>query len=365
MVDEPSVDELTRLGLYDPDAPDAEDRLELIRYAIGLGASLADIGAAQNLGELALDLKLRANRTTTLRQVVDEAGIDWASANRLLSATGFPIEPDAPITADEADTVRLLTTAATTLLGEDTAVQLARVAGSSMARIGEALVASFRLQFELPRRAQGVRYVDVVKEYADLAEVMLPAFMTSLDVMLRRTVVAVAERMWSTDEDLTTVTLPRTIGFADLVGYTEASASMTVYELATVLARFDEQAANIVLAGRGQIVKTIGDEILFVTEDPDDACAIALDLVAAFARGPLPPVRVGLALGDVVSVFGDVYGPAVNLAARLVAAADPSTVVVSEAVAAAVRGTGRALRPTPQLTLKGFNEPVSAFTLDA
>ena len=63
MVDEPltpSEEELERLGLYDPSAADARDRLLLIRYAVSRGASLEDVAQAPNLGELALDMTLRA-----------------------------------------------------------------------------------------------------------------------------------------------------------------------------------------------------------------------------------------------------------------------------------------------------------------
>jgi class 3 adenylate cyclase len=100
---------------------------------------------------------------------------------------------------------------------------------------------------------------------------------------------------------------------------------------------------------------------MFVTEDAEDACRIALALVDA-AGGTLPPVRVGLATGEMASVFGDLYGPDVNLAARLVAAAQPSTAVASEAVRAACPDFGFAR--LPPLTLKGFAEPTTAYRLD-
>jgi adenylate cyclase len=102
----------------------------------------------------------------------------------------------------------------------------------------------------------------------------------------------------------------------------------------------------------------IGDEAMFLTEEAEDACRIALDLVDA-SGGTLPPVRVGLATGDMVSVFGDVYGHDVNLAARLVEAAEPSTVVVSEQVRSAAGGFRYEL--LPPLTLKGFAQPTTAY----
>jgi adenylate cyclase len=102
-----------------------------------------------------------------------------------------------------------------------------------------------------------------------------------------------------------------------------------------VLMEFDARTAEVVARGNGQIIKMIGDEAMFVTEDATDACRIALELVDG-AGGRLPTVRVGLASGEMVSVFGDLYGPDVNLAARLVAVAGPGTAFVSEQVRARV-----------------------------
>jgi class 3 adenylate cyclase len=265
------------------------------------------------------------------------------------------------MTVDEAETVRLLAIDGKQLLGEEATMQLARVAGSAMARLAETLLGGFRLRVQLPRRDQGTRTVEFIKEYSGLAETLLPAFIRSLDALLRRQMVAVAERVWSTDEERSAVTLHRTVGFVDLVGYTEVSASLTVRQLTAVLIEFDDRTVEAVARGNGQIIKTIGDEAMFVAEDAANACRIALDLVGDFGRDRLPPVRVGLATGDMVSVFGDLYGPDVNLAARLVAAADPGSVVVSGQTRASA---GEFLFDTvPDLVLKGFPDPVTAYRL--
>ena len=354
----PDPDDLERLGLYDPMAPDAAERLELIRYALTAGATVADVVAASNLGELALDMTLRPRGSLTLGEVVETTSTPWPLAQRLLTAVGLSTNPDLLITADEAATVRLLATASSDLLGEEAAIQLARVAGNAMARIAETVVGVFRLQVELPRRDTGIPDVDVVKEYVDLAETLLPLFVRTLDAVLRRQIVAVTDRMWSIDDERSAVTMLRTVGFVDLVGYTSASASMSVRELTAVLVEFDERTAEVVARGHGQIVKTIGDEAMFVTEDAADACRIALDLVDG-SGGQLPPVRVGLATGEVISVFGDLYGPDVNLAARLVAVADPATAVVSERVRTSA-GEFQ-FEALPPLALKGFATETSAY----
>ena len=355
---EPDADELQRVGLYDPNAPDPAGLLELIRYVMAQGATFEDMKASTNLGQLALDRTIRPPSPLTLGEVAGSAGIDWPTAERLITAVGFGTDPDGLVTDDEAAAVRLLAGANNDLLGEEATLQLARVTGSAMARLAETVVGLFRLRVELPWRAEGRSYADIVKEYADMTESLLPAFVTTLEAVLRRQIVAVAERMWSTDAEQSIVMLQRTVGFVDLVGYTSATATLSLRELTDVLIEFDARTSDAVTRGHGQIVKMIGDEAMFVTEDADDACRIALDLVDA-SGGKLPPVRVGLATGDMVSVFGDVYGHDVNLAARLVEAADPSTAVVSEQVRSAASGFRYEL--LAPLTLKGFGQPTTAY----
>ncbi|WP_457207370.1 adenylate/guanylate cyclase domain-containing protein, partial [Nocardioides sp. P5_C9_2] len=87
-------------------------------------------------------------------------------------------------------------------------------------------------------------------------------------------------------------------------------------------------------------IKTIGDEILVTADDPHAAAEIALALTG---RGLdeddlFPAVRAGLSYGPVVSRLGDVFGPTVNIAARLTSVARPGTVVVD-------RGMHDALAP--------------------
>jgi adenylate cyclase len=359
----PDPDELERLGLYDPSQADAPDRLELIHYVMGLGAAFEEVAASSDLEELAMDLNLRPRGPSTLGEVAKSLAIDLESAQRLCRALGLAADPDQPMTIDEAATIRLLAVEGQQLIGEEATMQLARVAGSAMARVAETLLGGFRLNVQLPRRDVGVRPIDFIREYSELVETLLPVFVRSLDALLRRQMVAVAERVWSTDDERSAVTLQRTVGFVDLVGYTETSASLTVRQLTAVLIDFDERSADAVARGEGQIVKTIGDEAMFVTEDAADACRIGLDLVRAFGRGrdPLPRVRVGLATGRMVSVFGDLYGPDVNLASRLVGAADPGSVVVSKQTRDSV--SGFTFDVVPGLILKGFPNPTTAYRL--
>jgi adenylate cyclase len=100
------------------------------------------------------------------------------------------------------------------------------------------------------------------------------------------------------------------------------------------------------LGGRGEQPRSggqdVGDEVLFVTGQPADAAEIALRLTGPDRdRKGLPALRVGLAAGRVLTRFGDVYGPVVNLAARLTSLARPGTTLVDAELAAALRADGR------------------------
>ena len=87
-------------------------------------------------------------------------------------------------------------------------------------------------------------------------------------------------------------------------------------------------------------------------DDGAVAAEIALSLVEAHARDTkLPDIRVGLSSGPTLSWEGDVYGPTVNLASRLVNLARPRTVLVSDDL-------GQQLSDTPAFALHHLR-PVS------
>mgnify|MGYP001559679263 CR=1 FL=1 len=117
----------------------------------------------------------------------------------------------------------------------------------------------------------------------------------------------------------------------------------------------------------GAIDKFIGDTVMAVfgapvahEDDPVRGCRAALEI----ARGD-PPLRVGLNTGEVLygSVGGDratVMGDPVNVAQRLMAAADPGAVLVSKTVERLAPRAAR-FRALEPLHVKGRREPVEAF----
>ena len=125
-----------------------------------------------------------------------------------------------------------------------------------------------------------------------------------------------------------------TVCFIDIVGYTARSRGLEGSELVSWVEQFEQETTLLVVDHSGQVIKTIGDEILFTVDTPAAAVEIALALTARGADqdDPFPAVRVGIAHGPVVRRLGDVFGSTVNAAARLTSAARPGTVVVDQGV---------------------------------
>ena len=128
------------------------------------------------------------------------------------------------------------------------------------------------------------------------------------------------------------------IGFADLAGYTALSGELDPNALSRLLNDWEAVSYDTIAAHGARVVKTIGDEVMFVGL-PHEVLASAVALRKAVAAEGLPPVRSGVAAGPVIPREGDFYGPVVNLASRLTAIAPANRVLVPSALKDTV-GTG-------------------------
>lgn len=259
----------------------------------------------------------------TASGMADKAGIDRDLATRLWMAMGFPQHDE----TDEAYTDEDV--AALEYAGElirshsvepELLVQLTRTMASSIARIADA---QLEVAVDRARRfgaEEGVLVDDSVVE-------MTPWL---LGYMWRRHAAASFGRAV---EAVAHEETALGVGFADLVGFTELSQEMPEPELAALVTRFEALAHDTIVQLGGRVVKMIGDEVMFVVADPKAGLEISLSLADAYSDDEqLQDVRVGFSCGNVLQLQGDLYGPPVNLASRIVSIARPRSVVVSESV---------------------------------
>ncbi len=214
-------------------------------------------------------------------------------------------------------------------------LQMTRVLGASMARFATAVVEAGEARSTGRHEAIIEGDTEVVAEYeasslAVRSGNLLPFLTEVMEYAFRRHLRAAARRR------ITLATVAEgdglTVGFADMVRFTKLSQQLDDHGLARLLTQFGEITNETVATNGGRIIKMIGDEAMFTAEVPEQAAQIGLELAAVFSkREDLPGVRVGLASGPVLARDGDVYGPVVNLASRLVEASRTDSVVVSQA----------------------------------
>lgn len=288
----------------------------------------------------------------TTAELARAAGLPLPVARRLVRALGFaePAEGEVRWTDDDLAVVRGLREAgAASGYDNGTMVRLARAIGQNVARLSDWQVAALsaqpgRLPVELPQQVD-------------------EALQSALLHSWRRHVVVSLTRVHLAREGTEQVaSAPVTVGFADLVQFSALSNELDDHRLGELVEIFEARSGDVVAAFDGKMVKTLGDSVLFTADQPDQAIEIALGLIDVIGHdGRLPDVRVGLATGPVVTRMGDVFGPPVNLAARLTGLARRNRMIVDQQTAGLLSIREYETRTLTARPLHGFGlvEPVA------
>jgi adenylate cyclase len=285
--------------------------------------------------EVAEQLARLGERRLVWPEVCRRAGVEHDLADRLWRALGFPDVPEHEPAYTEED-VRALRIAgegfdALTAAERPRAVELlvkeARVVSAHLTSIAETEVEAIAELSALGLRERALHEAfQRGLEGSDLGWLIFYALRRRLDEALRR-------RSGAEVGDQPVLA----VGFVDLVDFTHASAGLEGDAFAGLLDRFEVLTSDVVTEAGGRVVKLIGDEAMLVCPTPAGAARAALEILAASALRDLPPARAGLALGPLLARGGDYFGPPANLASRLLAAAQPETVVVDLRLAEALR----------------------------
>lgn len=171
-----------------------------------------------------------------------------------------------------------------------------------------------------------------------------------------------------------------TVLFADLRGSTSMFETLGNTAATAVVTQSVALLARVVVNHHGRVVKTLGDGLMAMFASPAYAVAAADDMhdslerigtaagrQAGRQRGAVPmKLQVGLAHGEVVEMSGDVFGDAVNVAARLLDhAGDNETLVTANVRDALDVGEQLRFRSLDRLQLRGRVEPVHVHLLEA
>lgn len=200
----------------------------------------------------------------------------------------------------------------------------------------EALVADVARRYQLDDTSARLVALDRVDGLMDTLRAQLDyAWRRHMAGLLARTEAEVASRgREETGPGLYPLT--RSLGFVDIVSFTQRAQTMGSAELRDMLDDFENTARDVVTSRGARVVKTIGDAVMYIADDVRTGADVVTALVDALQRRPMMRVRASLVQGRVVSRSGDVFGPPVNLASRLVDAAEPGGIRMDTGTARAV-----------------------------
>lgn len=313
---------------------------------------------ADELRGVVEELLLGGGRLWTRPDIAERSGVRPERSAQIWRALGFPVVDDDARVFTDADVDALRAgerLIAAGLITEESETMMARALGHHLSRL-----ADWQMHTLWNWLGHDQDSPDGEAALLRHAAALLPELELLQRHVWRRHLAASAGRMLADGsapprEDTDVRHLA--VGFTDMVGYTRMTRGLDSVALARVLDRFESLTGDVIAEGRGRVVKTIGDEVLFVCESASEAAGIALELTARAQDEPsLPHLRTGLAHGAVLHRFGDVYGAAVNIAARLTAVARPDTVLADTAFAGELAGTTaydlKVLRP---VSVRGYS----------
>ncbi len=156
--------------------------------------------------------------------------------------------------------------------------------------------------------------------------------------------------------------------FTDIKGFTERTSSASREQLIDLLKNHDSLLLPVITRFEGIVIKTIGDAFLVTFESPTNAvlCGIMLqDTLATFNSGKEEAekicIRVAINIGEVEIRDGDVFGEAVNIAARLEGITEANEIYFTESVYLAMNKAEVPSSEVGAFRLKGLPESIKVY----
>jgi adenylate cyclase len=215
-----------------------------------------------------------------------------------------------------------------------------------------------------PLIREGVPGLEMAEEMEHLARDLLPLASPLMDYVHQRFLQHYIEQdvVGHMEIELGEEELGRlrvAIAFADLAGYTRFTEEEGEEEALSFVERFVE-GVIATLPDDARVVKTIGDEVMVVGQDPVALTDWAVGFMKLFPERPQP--RIGVHYGATLYRDGDYYGREVNLVSRVVARARGGEVLVTGPVMEAVHDFEHLdFEGIGTVKLKGFDEPAHLF----
>ncbi|MDP1695454.1 MAG: adenylate/guanylate cyclase domain-containing protein [archaeon] len=158
-----------------------------------------------------------------------------------------------------------------------------------------------------------------------------------------------------------------TVMFVDIVSYTKTTSQLSREDINRLHEVFDDLVLPIFERRNGQVIKKMGDDYLVAFKSPTNAVLCGMDIQDAFyeynSASPSKPLRVRVAIhtGEVIKRKNDIYGEAVNVAARMEDITPANQIFFSEAVFSAMNKQEIPFTHMGLKRFRGLKYPVRIF----
>jgi class 3 adenylate cyclase len=172
------------------------------------------------------------------------------------------------------------------------------------------------------------------------------------------------------DQDLEKMRTPVTVLFSDIKGSTAYFEKFGDVQGLAMVQRHNDILFPVIEAAGGRVVKTIGDAIMAVFEDPESGIQGAIGMQRALESDRIIQpgagqihIKVGLHTGLGLAKDNDIYGDVVNVASRVQHHAEPDQILVTEDMLEAARATGIQYAKMGREFMRGRIEPIEIYAL--
>jgi class 3 adenylate cyclase len=133
-------------------------------------------------------------------------------------------------------------------------------------------------------------------------------------------------------------TVSLAILFADIVRSSQLYEIMGDKTAQRLIANCLSRLADVACEHEGSVIKTIGDAVMCTFPDAESAVKAAITMQQVIEKMPgkdgdkqsTPDIYIGIHIGPVIREDSDIFGDAVNLAARMVSLAKPQQILITE-----------------------------------
>lgn len=357
-------------GPLDGESPGQSPEGEVVDQPADLPGPVAQDSPALSRSESSLRALLGGAPRYDLEGLARQAGVEVGDAERFWRAMGFADVLPGQVLFTDQDLAALqgvTNLEADKGLSRATLNELLRAQSYTMDRLVlwqlEAFVLELSRRRSMDDSAARLLCLEHVEEMIEpLVAQVVYAWKRHLAALVSRTEAEVARRgQEEVGQDLFPLT--RSLGFVDIVSFTKRAQTMGVADLTSMLNDFESTARDVVTSRGARVVKTIGDAVMYIADDLPTAADVVTALVEELQAGPdMLLVRASLVNGRVVSRSGDVFGPTVNLASRLVDTAAPGGIRMDEPTALALvngpAGARYRVRPCHEVVVRGLGQIV-------